>query len=71
MSKEKQGRSIDTTATSIQLTDAQQKEFASALGIDVKYVPSELGVLGVSRNTRPTGIPVDRAGQFAPALILM
>jgi hypothetical protein len=64
--------SVATTSTAVQLTPEQRELLAKALQIDVKYVPDKLGVLGVPRAQGPrTGIPVDRVGQFAPAMLVM
>lgn len=73
MSTEKQRHQVaDTTSTAIQLSDEQRNQLAAALHIDVKFVPEQLGIMGVSRNLGPrAGIPVDRVGQFAPAMVMM
>ncbi|WP_437528604.1 hypothetical protein WME79_45990 [Sorangium sp. So ce726] len=57
--------------TKITLTDQQRSELASALNIDVQYVPQELGVVGIPRDeARLMGIPEDMKGRFSPALIM-
>jgi len=72
MSNESFERKIETTSTAIRLSDEQRQALATALEIDVKFVPAELGVLGVPRRSGSLlGMPVDKAGQFAPALIIM
>jgi len=66
------GQKIATTSTAVRLSKEQRQELAAALQIDIKFVPEELGVFGVPRSSgSKTGMPVDRAGQFAPALIVM
>jgi hypothetical protein len=74
MTPDKQARSkemVGTSSASVRLSDEQRQALASALSIDVKFVPAELGVVGIPRNLGPrAGIPTDRAGQFAPALMM-
>lgn len=64
---------VKLTSTAVRLSQEQRKELASALRIDLKFVPEEISVLGVPRGASElrTGIPMDRAGQFSPALVLM
>ncbi len=66
-------KALGATSTAVRLSQEQRELLAAALHIDVKFVPDELGVLGVPRGdgTPAAGIPVDRAGQFAPAMMIM
>jgi hypothetical protein len=58
--------------TKIQLSDQQRTELAKNLGIDVKFVPSELGILGVARDSASMlGVPKSPTTSFSPALIMM
>lgn len=58
--------------TKITLTDDQRAELARSLGIDAQFVPNELGVVGVARNSASTlGIPKAATPNFSPALIMM
>lgn len=72
MKGERLGQQVGAAATAVRLSEEQRQQIAAALNIDVKFVPEELAVLGVHREAgRHTGVPVDRAGQFAPALVVM
>lgn len=63
---------LGTISTAVQLTSEQRQALADALQIDAKFVPKEIGVLGISKSAGPrAGIPVDRSGQFAPAMVMM
>ena len=58
--------------TKIVLTDEQRNELAKSLGIDAQFVPKELGVVGVARDSCSTlGIPKSVTPNFSPALIMM
>ncbi|NVD73483.1 hypothetical protein HUX88_23510 [Duganella sp. BJB1802] len=58
--------------TKIQLTDSQRSELSKTLGIDIKYIPDELGILGVGRDSvSRLGLPNTATTHFSPALIMM
>lgn len=72
MKGERLGQQVGAAATAVRLSEEQRQQIAAALSIDVKFVPEELAVLGVQRGAgQRLGVPVDRAGQFAPALVVM
>ena len=59
-------------STKIKLTDQQRSELAQTLGIDSKFVPHELGVVGLPRDSVHTmGLPETMRAKFSPALIMM
>lgn len=58
--------------TKIQLTDDQRNTLSKTLGIDIKFIPAELGILGVGRDSiSKLGIPHAATTNFSPALIMM
>jgi hypothetical protein len=59
-------------STSIHLTPEQKNALASALGIDVRHIPDQLGIVGMPLPTLKTlGVPDTMKAKFSPALMMM
>ena len=56
----------------LNLTEQQRGELARALSIDLRYVPKELGVVGMPKTSAAVmGIAEKTPVKFSPALIVM
>jgi hypothetical protein len=61
-----------SVSAKITLTEQQKSELAQTLGIDSRFVPNELAVLGLPRDSAHTmGLPDTMKAKFSPAIIVM